>query len=620
MKKKVYLSDWMMNAGIIGFLNILENAGRNTNSIIKSNYIEFETEWLENFSENYFSYFLKKYDVAKRVKERVIENYYPTIENLINNVVVEAEQKEEKEKNKKSQDTIKKLIKYSKDIIKTQKDKIKKFNESSYQIIEEQYNKIKEPKTKEELEELSKVLNKIIQEIEKEENNSRITLNYFKNILSSNYFGQPSFMNVVKSGCTIEEQKELMQKDYVSNIIENVFLQEVLQGKYTAVEIEEHIQKAKNITKEIETIYNNIQKQITKGKLLEDIQKYIKTKMNYCFVCEEKETITENYTESNFIPLAVSSENMTNFFWNQKPEVPICNLCKLMMFCIPAGVTLITKVEKDSNMNYKETELYSFINYDTSVRKLLTVNRNFSNNSKKEKSKANPYIDSILDIVEQEKQVSQWQLDNIFVVEFETEYLGYSRMQYFHILPNVAKFLKEHSNVLQNISDYRFRLQLTDMMLKNEDFSLVINNRLRETFNDPKIKQAFNCYLATKVRFYLNMFKKEENKMEEEIKKNNKKIYALYNIGQDIRKTLKNKKEENKLDNYVYRMINSIKANNKKEFMDVVIRLHLYMSKDVSPIFLEVMQNNNLDFTTIGQSFLSGLISDEYRKEETITE
>ena len=621
MKKKIYLNDWTINSGIIGFLNILKEAGKDIDSMMKENYIEFDTEILETFSQDYFSYFFKKYDVAKRTRKKVIDTYYTTIESDINNMILEANTKEDKEKNKKSQDTIKRLTKYIKDTIKTQKDKVKKFNEDSYQIIDEEYSKIKEPKTQEELQEFSKSLNKMIQEIEKEENNSRITLNYFKNILSTNYFGQPSFMNVVKSSCTVQEQQELMQKDYVSNIIENAFLQEVLEGKYEIKEIEEHIQKTTNITKEVETIYHNIQKQIEKHKPLEEMQEYIKKKMNYCLICEEKESITENYTESNFIPLAVSSENMVNFFWNQKPQVPVCSLCKLMMFCIPAGVTLISKIEKDGNMNYKETELYSFINYDTNVKKLLKTNRSLSDNSKKEKGKINPYVDSILDIIDSKEETARWQLDNVFVIEFETEYLGYSRMQYFHILPNVAKFLTtKYVNVLQAISDYHFRLQLTDMMLKNEDTMLVINNRLRENFNDAKVKQAFNCYLATKVRFDLNMLKKEGNKVEEEIQKGNKKIYALYNIGQDIRKTLKNKKEENKLDSYVYRMVNSIKANNKKEFMDVVIRLHLYMAKDVSPIFLEVMQDGNLDFATIGHSFLSGLISDEYRKEEKVEE
>ena len=56
-------------------------------------------------------------------------------------------------------------------------------------------------------------------------------------------------------------------------------------------------------------------------------------------------------------------------------------------------------------------------------------------------------------------------------------------------------------------------------------------------------------------------------------------------------------------------MLNSIKAGNKKEFMDIIIRLHMAMGKDISPIFIETMQ-------TIGHSFLAGLISNKYEKKE----
>ena len=68
-------------------------------------------------------------------------------------------------------------------------------------------------------------------------------------------------------------------------------------------------------------------------------------------------------------------------------------------------------------------------------------------------------------------------------------------------------------------------------------------------------------------------------------------------------------------------MLNSIKSGNKKEFMDIVIRIHMSMGKDVSPIFLEVMQNSDLDFESIGHSFVSGLISNKLEKnnEEVVS-
>ena len=43
MKIKVYLNDWFYNAGIVGFLRILED-NDDEFAIRKNNYIEFDTE------------------------------------------------------------------------------------------------------------------------------------------------------------------------------------------------------------------------------------------------------------------------------------------------------------------------------------------------------------------------------------------------------------------------------------------------------------------------------------------------------------------------------------------------------------------------------------------------
>ena len=69
MKIKVYLNDWFYNAGIVGFLRILEN-NDDEFTIRKNNYIEIDTENLRNFHKYYFEYFFEKYNVAESVKNR----------------------------------------------------------------------------------------------------------------------------------------------------------------------------------------------------------------------------------------------------------------------------------------------------------------------------------------------------------------------------------------------------------------------------------------------------------------------------------------------------------------------------------------------------------------------
>ena len=620
MQTKIYLGDWFFNGGIVGFLRILEHNNDNF-AQIKDNYIIFDTQSLKNFHKYYFNYFFDKYNVANKTKNRINQSFEKIASALKNESVDKAEIKS-------LQERVKTEKKYIKSVIKTQLDKIKKIDENVYQTIFEQYNEIDAVKEKEDIEKLTKIRQVIISEIEKDDINKRLTMNLFKSILSNKYFGQPSFLNVVNTKLSYEEQENLMYKDYISNIIETDFLNEILENKYTLEQIKENIsEKLSNglLTKEVIQIYTSIQKKyIEKNKDIEEIKKYISEKvLNYCYMCENEKTLTTNYSEGNFIPLAVSSDNMKNFFWNQNAKFPICDTCKLMLFCIPAGISSVSKTVQENvngQVTYREKEIFGFVNNDVSVEELLQYNNNLTQSSKMDKTIHNPYSDLILSIVEQKKDISEWQLQNIFVVEFESEYLAFSRVEYFNIKRYVAKFFKNYSKMFTAISDYRYKLQIMDYILKNKDIKYVINQRLREEF-EKDIPNGFNNYLATKVRLILNLLKKEDSNMNETIKKNNNKLYVLYSLGVAIHEELKAKNEENKLDGYVYKMLNSIKSGNKKEFMDIVIRIHLSMGKDVSPIFLEVMQNSDLDFESIGHSFVSGLISNKLEKnnEEVVS-
>lgn len=99
--------------------------------------------------------------------------------------------------------------------------------------------------------------------------------------------------------------------------------------------------------------------------------------------------------------------------------------------------------------------------------------------------------------------------------------------------------------------------------------------------------------------------------MEEQIKKNNAKISVLYNLGIEIHDELKKKGEANKLDSYIYKMLNFIRLGNKKELMDTILRIHISMGKGISPIFLDIMKDDTLDYEAVGQSFIAGLISNK---------
>ena len=607
MQTKIYLQDWFYNAGIVGLLRILKH--NNDNFVqMRENYIEFDLSNLINFHKYYFKYFFDTYNVANTASKRIDQSFNMVKKNLEN-------AEKEKVKNEK---------KHLKELIKKQMDKIKKFDDDSYTIILDNYNQIDSIKELEQIETLQKIVNNINEQIKLDKINKRLTMNLFKNILSQKYFGQPSFLNVVKTALSFEEQEEVMYKDYISNIIETNFLQEIIEEKYNIQDLQQMLEaklQSELITKEVKQIYNNIMKKyIQKEEHIEDIIKYIQQNIfKSCSMCEHDNTLTNSYSESNFVPLAISSDNMKNFFWNQNAKFPVCDLCKLILFCIPAGITSITKTVKENEQGrtvYREKELLSFVNYDTDVITLYKTNNDFKNNSHRDKeSENNPYAQLILDIVSQNEKISNWQLDNIFVVEFEAEYLAYSRMEYFNIKRYVAQFFRDYSNkTLNNISDYRFKLQIVDYMLKNKDIQKLINERLAEELKKEN-RFGYNCYLATKIKTYLKNLKKEDIKdVEDVIKKANGKLKVMYMLGNEIYEKLEKENSENKLDSYIYKMLNCIKGNRKSEFVDTAIRVIWSAGKDVPEIL--VKNNEEVDWQELGHSFVSGLTRGKYVKNE----
>ncbi len=606
MKVKVYLNDWFINAGIVGFLRILEH-NHNEFAIKKDNHIEFDTENLRNFDDYYFQYFFDRYDVAKRVEENTQKAF-----EYIENNTVELENREEEKQRKEN---VKSNKKYIKDIIKKQLDKIKKIDEEIYNEIKEANDNLEKVEAEEEIKQIKHLL---LTNIYKENINKRLTLNLFKSILSKTYYGQPSFLNVVKTSLSYEEQQKVMYIDYISNIVETAFLHDILENKYSVEQIKEETEvRLKNgkLTKEMQKVYEKIKKDyIEKEKTINDVQSYLKEKVIHsCCMCENEFGMTTNFSEGNFIPLAISSDNARNFFWNQNVKLPICDICKLILFCIPAGITTISKTVKDKGV-YREEPKLSFINYDTDVETLLKTNDHFRDNARYESRKENPYTQLLLNIIEQNQKISHWQLENIFVIEFEAEYGAYSRMEYFNIKRYIAEFFTGYAQKsLTRIMDYKYKLRIMDYILKNKDINNVINDRLRDELKKEN-PNGYHSFLATQTRMVLNLLKKERRGVEE-IGRNEKRLYALYNIGIEIHEQLKKAHAENKIDSYAYKMLNSIKVGNRKEFMDTVIRLHIAMGKDVSQIFIEVMQDTGLDFESIGHSFLSGLISNKYEKK-----
>lgn len=545
MKLRVYRGDWFFNMGIVGFLNIIKKADKQAEIFIMEDYIEFDSLFLENFHEYYFNYFMDEYDVSKRIKKN--------IDYSINFI-------------KSKPDRIKDGIKKIKDSVKQQNDKIKKFDEEKFNMIKEKLDSMSKIKSYDEFDSLEALVDETIDIFKIKSINDRLTANLYKYVVQDNYFGQVSFFNVAKAKLDLDGLKQVMFNDYLRQIIyfgeledlleENDYdkLKNYLNDRLNSIAKDINEKKvSKSSINTIEKIMKEINKNfIKKNKSIEDIKKYMDS-LEVCEMCGLYKGILDEYSESNFAPLGVSTNNARNMFWNQAYVPSICDICKLILFCTPAGATYTRK-------NYlinEENEFYLFVNMDTCINELFERN----NSLKAQKSEysdskdENPFNQLIKSIVEENTLKSEWQLRNILFVEFKASIDSKKcKINYFNIPTYLAKFFVKENKKIQSIYDYKLKSNVLDLILKSKDLKHLINNTLRnivksnlESNNKSNIS-GLSCFNVVQLRTILNNYKRGVYKMDY------KKLRKIYESGCEIHDYYIDKNAKNKIEGITYKI------------------------------------------------------------------
>lgn len=608
MKLRVYRGDWFFNMGIVGFLNIIKKADKKSEIFIMEDYIEFDSSFLENFHEDYFNYFMDEYDVSKRIRK--------SIDYSINFI-------------KSKPDKIKDGIKKIKDSIKQQNDKVKKFDEEKFNLIKEKLDSISKIKSYDEFDILETLIDEIIDMFKIKSINDRLTANLYKYVVQDNYFGQVSFFNVAKAKLDLDGLKQVMFNDYLRQIIylgeledlleENDYdkLKNYLNDRLNSMAKDVSEKKvSKSSINTIEKIMKEINKNfIKKNKSIKDIKEYMDS-LEVCEMCGSYKGILDEYSESNFAPLGVSTNNARNMFWNQEYTSSICDICKLILFCTPAGATYTRK----NYLTNEENEFYLFVNMDTSINELFERN----NELKLQKSESSssqeetPFNKLIKSIVEENRLKSEWQLRNIIFVEFKASIDSKKcKINYFNIPTYLAKIFtnKDVNKKIQSIYDYKLKSNVLDLLLKNRDLKHLINNTLRNKVkNDMEGRNKSNisgtdCFRLVQLRLIVNNYKRGVYKMDY------KKLRKVYESGCEIHDYYVNKNAKNKIEGITYKLLNLIKVGNKNDFFQTILRIFSPSEKTPPEEFLQMLSEEELDFEAIGYAFTMGLMSEKCERK-----
>ncbi|OQP05481.1 type I-B CRISPR-associated protein Cas8b1/Cst1 [Geobacillus sp. 46C-IIa] len=594
MKLELRMGDWMVTMGLVGLYRVFEYGLRN--GVIDQRYrqsvlvlpqgLEVETDVLPQLPRAYFLYLIDEYSAAKRESERLLfymeqakrENLFSTASSNIKKVIT---------------DIGKRIQKY--------------FPNEPVEPLFEKLKSIKKPTQWDQLQECVSDFQKMIR---KEAINEKLTLNYFKAAILKSFFGQVSFLNVSKNYLDLEGHIEQFQTDYIGPVQYDLQLEYTLQSASKVDEIlsflDQHVD------------YGPFKalKKAWKKKTLSQVREEAK-RLAECMLFPGHFAFY-NFEEMVFSPIGLSKGNALNFNWNlqDKQPKPISSLAKLVLFFAPAGAAIYSKREQSYDQGEYRTYA-GFVQSDAAFPEILQKNNHF----KQMKQQKDPFDHIVSKLVQSITTEARYVIDHLFFLEFSSDYDSKkTHLHYYHLPLYLARYFVEYPGKLDYVH-YEYREQFIQEVLRGVDPAQAIYRYLRDCIENGR--SHIGPYIAVRERNRIMQLKKGVKGME----KTDKRVYALYRSGQEIRKTVEqagapkaaghySASPSKKISSIAYRLLNAAKAGDRKSFLDTLFRLHMSAERPISPLFLNALHERDLDFTTVANAFIAGLLSQEGQGEQ----
>lgn len=564
----VYLDNWMINTGIIGFLNILltekeksfiienydkdELLFRGERIRISHNILEFDNDVLAdngNFAKLFFQKSFEQYGRYGRFMMR-LEDIKVLIEQYF-------KQGDQDEKNR-----IKKRI------INLWEYK------GSFSFLEKKYEEIVGDKLKlnnkltdnsfdnDKLSDLLLIINNCLNVLNMEEYHQEFVENDVQYYLSSHFADdkagikkQSGFLNVSVTGSK--------QEHFFKNLIEPIIIDNV------------------DIEKDYHCIIDNL--------------RLAKKKSTY---------------NSGLVPF-LGHPGKENYYWLNTPnKLPLCEIYELIYWCTFAGFTDITK---GTNIRFL------FCNQDTSIIDLWISNYKLQTEFSSNEDISQPYMRFLSNLILSEKEKSSYELQNTTLIDINNTKEFYVKIHSLYISREKALFLKNEkvNNKLTALSKTNFNDKGINKSIGLVVLERILQSNLNYDFLHYLTKQALSdnkeaVYIQRQLErvnylilSYHHSFLNRSGYMK---LLNNKERYDVYEHGRKVATRIRAGNDENKIRGMVYKFLGYQKTGNINSFMNLFMRIHMAYSLQ-TPTELIKSMDNEISFNAFGYSFINGLLN-----------
>ncbi|MBC1424249.1 type I-B CRISPR-associated protein Cas8b1/Cst1 [Listeria seeligeri] len=524
---EIRANEWLQNAGIVGFLNIVGKE----NVRIDGQTLYFSTEVLENFETKYFNYFINEYKETlawyKIVSYKEKMEYY-RVEDFASF-------------DEKALDD---LNKYIKDVVKFY---LKKSNYIKvFPLIDSKAN-VEEWLSKLSLIKLSKKQKfeegklALFEEVKETYNQLDAIIDFCASEKGLKYLGAKnliySVINKGWEGVSFLYQKTKFIDPYED--YENAFLKPVFEY------LDTDLSKSK---------YN-------------------------CFICNQPiKNLNLGLSFMNDIGFDIKKK--TSHVWDFNNDVATCPVCRLIYSCVPAGFTYVYGEGMFVNDSFSIDKL---LDVNVHMRESILHFNNEGINSN------NPYRALVESITMEKEDKRRYELADIQLVRYENEHYRFNILskKMLHILNDSKTILKSlikcgYKEGNLNVNLYK---EVIQHLMNNENLFTLIHKLIFYKQTDVKVYYDVS-HIAGILEINTKFLRGVNVKMSEEIELDKVQFY-----GKLFKEGYYDKKSENKIPGITYKLLNALKVNDKDGFMDTLLNSYSYLSKPIPSEFIKVFSN-----------------------------
>ncbi|EAF9300866.1 type I-B CRISPR-associated protein Cas8b1/Cst1 [Listeria monocytogenes] len=549
---EVRSNDWLINAGLVGFLNIV---GKD-NVKIDGQSIYFTADLLEDFETKYFNFFIQEY--KETLAWSKIVSYKEAMERFRADGFASFDE-----------DALNNLNKYVKNVVKFYLKKanyIKVFplinSDANVNKWLENLNTINLTK-KQKWEEVKP---DIVEKVEQIYTQLDVIIDFCTSEKGLRYLGAKNLIySVINKGWS-----------GVSFLFKQTkFIDPYLDYKTTFVD----------------PVIEHLDTDLSKAKY-------------NCFNCNQP--IKNLKLDLSFMnEVGFDTARKTSHVWDFNNDVATCPICRLVYSCVPAGFTYVYGEGMFVNDSYGVNELH---HVNERMRKsILRFNKDGINST-------NTYQALVESITSEHENNRRYELADIQLIRYENEHYHFNLLskKMLHIMNDSKEILKSLIRCGYNEGNLNINLykEVIQHLMNNENLFTLIHKLI--FYKQSSVNGLY--YNMWNVSGVLEINTKFLKEIEVMTNIEERDLTNAQKSGGDFKQAYVDKNSENKVSSITYKLLNALKLNDKNGFMDILLNSYSYLGKPAPTVFMSSFSSKET-FKSIGYAFMIGVSANKTKSK-----